>query len=73
MVVLDRQLQRIHQLNQTASCVWVSCNGQHSVRDIAQKLVDRYDIDEATALKDAEAALQRLAEAGLLEDESATV
>lgn len=70
-VVLDRQRRRIHQLNATASFVWLRCDGQHGVNDIAARLVDDFDVDPAIAERDAADTVRQLAEAGLLQERAA--
>jgi len=38
VVILDRSGGYVHQLNATASHVWSTCDGRHSVDDIAASL-----------------------------------
>lgn len=67
MVVLDRTADLIHQLNQTASFIWGQCDGQSTARDIADQLMDAFDVDPGTAEASVTAALQQFEELGLLE------
>ena len=67
-VVLDLRLNRVHQLNATASQVWERCDGRHDVDEIATHLVGSFEVDEATARSDAAATIEQLAGVGLLQD-----
>jgi hypothetical protein len=66
-VVLDRHEGLIHQFNQTASYIWEQCNGQSTTAEIAQQLVEAFDVDPETAANDVAAIVQRLQELNLLE------
>jgi hypothetical protein len=66
-VVLDRRLRQVHQLNVTASHVWERCDGRHAVTDIAEDLVEAFDVDAETAERDAAATVEQLARVGLLQ------
>ena len=36
MVVMDKESEQIHQLNQTASLIWQLCDGEHNRQQIAE-------------------------------------
>jgi len=59
-VVLDRQGGLIHQFNRTASEVWDRCDGSHTVLQMAEQLVEAYDVDLATAVADVIAIVRQL-------------
>lgn len=55
-------------LNSSAAYLWQSVEGKDfSVEDIKNLLCERYDVDEAVALKDAEALVNSWKEAGVIE------
>ncbi|HEX9821819.1 MAG TPA: PqqD family protein [Methylomirabilota bacterium] len=73
MVVLDRQRQLVHQLNQTASYVWERCDGEHTVPTIARDLAGVFEVDLQSAETDVANAVRQLEAAGLVEMASARV
>lgn len=66
-VVLDRNGEKVHQLNATASFVWGRCDGQASESDIARQLADEYDVQPGQAASDVAALVERFRELGLVE------
>ena len=70
MVVLDRQVGLIHQLNQTASYIWERCDGICTMAAITYQLAEAFDVDRETAAKDVEAIVSQLEELNLLEPRS---
>lgn len=60
MLVLDDQNGFIHQLNHTASFVWLQCDGKSSLNDIVRRLAREFDLDEVVATKDVSEVLQKL-------------
>ena len=66
-VVLDRQADMVHQLNQTASFIWHQCDGQRTTREIVDQVVAAFDVDPDTAEASVKAALQQFERLGLLE------
>jgi hypothetical protein len=67
-LVLDLKSGLIHQLNPTANVVWEQCDGQSSIDEIAHHLLQLYEVDEKTAVKDVMEAVERLRELGLMEE-----
>jgi Coenzyme PQQ synthesis protein D (PqqD) len=67
MVVLDRDTQRVHQLNQTARYIWDRCDGRHTVTEIAERLAEAFDVSRRAAETDVAAAVRQLERVGLLE------
>ena len=42
----------VYWLNETGTLIWKLCDGTHSIKDIANALVEKYDVDGETANKD---------------------
>lgn len=56
-------------LNGTAAYLWKAVDGKDfSVEDLKQLLLDEYDVDEATAAKDAAAIADKWKEIGLIDE-----
>ena len=68
LLLLDRETQRIHQLNPTASFIWHCCSDTTSEKEIASLLVEKYAVDEEIALRDVADTLYRLRELNLVVD-----
>jgi hypothetical protein len=66
MVVLDRVTNQVHQLNATASFVWQRCDGQHTPPQIAEALLNAFDVDPLTARDAVVGVLHQFDELGLL-------
>ena len=59
---------KIISLNSTAACLWKAVQGKEfTVVELKDLLLKEYEVDEATALKDASALAEKWAEAGLTE------
>ena len=67
VIVLDRQRELVHQLNETAGFIWDRCDGVHSVIAIARDLAQVFDVDLETAQKDVGHAVRQLEVLGLIE------
>ncbi|MFN3265454.1 MAG: PqqD family protein [Deinococcales bacterium] len=65
LVLLNPRTQAMFTLNGTGRIVWQNL-GKYSATEIAEKIVERFEIDLPTALKDTENLLETLANAGLL-------
>jgi hypothetical protein len=66
MVIMDKESEQIHQLNQTASFIWQRCDGEHDRQQIAEELAEAFDVDAETAQQDVADTLEKLEEIGLL-------
>jgi hypothetical protein len=60
VLLLDLESNQIHQLNQTASFIWRSCDEAPSTEEIAKLLVQEFDVEEHVALRDVIETLGRL-------------
>jgi len=67
-LILNRQDERLHQLNPTASFIWDCCDGNSNLADIVDRLAGAYDVDPSTARKDVEEVLSSLRSSNLLEE-----
>ncbi len=65
----DVNLTRVTSLNDTSCWLWESLGDEEfDAGKIASLLTARYDVDEATALRDAKAWIDSIKEAGLTEE-----
>ena len=69
LIVYDRQRHRVHCLNKTATAVWLECNGENTVPEIAKKLENPMCADGDDVL--VRLAVAKLRKAGLLEKSDA--
>lgn len=67
-LVLDRQSEKVHQLNAAASFILKRCDGASSVRSIAEELAQAYGLPLANAEYDVAATIKRFQELGLLNE-----
>ena len=65
-LILDRVNGQIHHLNSTASYVWKQCDGS-TAKVIAEKLVEAFQIDSASAERDVLVVLTEMKRMNLLE------
>jgi len=63
LLVLDRETNRLHHLNPTASWIYRRCDGRSSVEDLIDALIERFAIERETVERD---LLRTLAELGTL-------
>ncbi len=65
----DVNLTRVTSLNATSRWLWETLGDEElDAGKIASLLTARYDVDEATALRDAQAWIDSMSEAGLTEE-----
>ena len=67
LLIVDRNNDKIHQLNSSAAFIWSLCDGNHSVEDIVMKTFAKFDIDEDQIRKDVNSTLENLVELNLIE------
>jgi methyltransferase-like protein len=66
-LILNNQGAEIHQLNEVASFIWGQCDGQHSIDDIAQLLLQHYSVSQQQATIDVAEIIEQFKTKGLLE------
>ena len=58
---------KLISLNESAAFLWESVNGKEfTAENLADLLVERYEVDRETALKDSEAIIVKWLEAGII-------
>ena len=73
-IVVGEGIQHINfnkmiTLNDSAAYLWESVEGKEfTVKDLADLLLQKYEVDEQTALADSEKIAQAWKEAGIIED-----
>ena len=67
-VILDRDGERIHQLNATASFIWDCCDGERDTKAIAAELAEAFGVEPDLTVKDVSEIVLQFSELGLLEE-----
>jgi len=65
-IVLDREGERVHHLNEVATLVLECCTGDHTEDEIVAEVLARYDVDPAEAAADVAELIERFRALGLL-------
>jgi hypothetical protein len=55
-----------HDLNEVGSRIWRLCDGTRTVREIAARVVEEFEVDPGTAERDAAEFIEALLREGLL-------
>ena len=67
MIILTREHEeKVLNLNKTAAYLWERCDGTKTLEELIQLLCEHYNVDEATARKDAEAFIVNMKDKQLL-------
>jgi hypothetical protein len=67
MIIATREREeKVLKLNKTAAYLWERCDGTKTLEELIQLLCERYNVDEATARKDAEAFIISMKDKQLL-------
>lgn len=61
-------LMSVYTLNDTGTFLWELCNGQRTVAELVQALVESFDVPPGDAWTDAEKVLEDLRNEGLLRE-----
>jgi len=67
-VILDRDGERIHQLNATASFIWDRCDGERDATAIAAELAEAFGVEPDQTVKDVSEIVLQFSALGLLEE-----
>lgn len=67
LLILDRNDNKVHQLNETALLIWKECDGIQSIQDIVEIFVNNYEVTHDKAEKDVLETLRILQENNLIE------
>jgi hypothetical protein len=66
LLVLDRETNRLHHLNPTASWIYRRCDGRNSVETLVDALIDQFAIERETVERDLLQTLAQLRTLGLI-------
>lgn len=65
-ILVDLDSGFYFSLNKTGQFVWAQIDGERSISDISRKLVDQFEVEEATAIQDCLELAEQLMGQGLL-------
>lgn len=65
-LVLPGESAASHELNEVASRIWALCDGRRTIREIAARVVEEFEVDLATAEHDAADFVREMLHGGLL-------
>ncbi len=68
VVILDRRNERVHELNATASLIWVGIAEGLEVSEVVDSVVEAFDISHCVAKKDVEETVDRFLSLDLLQE-----
>lgn len=63
----DPVQDRVHILNPTAGLVWTACDGEHTINEIVQLVVDTMNVPAETVRNDVEGVVADFIRLGLVE------
>jgi len=66
VIVISGDGRQMHMLNETASLVWRCVDGVTSVDRIVERVCEEYEVDEGTASRDVEKAIEMMREKNLV-------
>jgi hypothetical protein len=66
IIAIKQAEEKVFKLNKTASYLWEHCDGKKTVAELIKKLCGEFNVDEATALKDAVEFIEKLKDKELL-------
>ncbi len=70
-LLYDPVARRTHRLNPAAAVLWQTCDGRHSVDQLAAELTRHFEVAFEVALRDVRTALRQLEQENLLAAEEA--
>ena len=66
IIAIKQAEEKVFKLNKTASYLWEHCDGKKTAAELIKKLCGEFDVDEATALKDAVEFIEKMQSKQLL-------
>jgi hypothetical protein len=66
IIAIKQAEEKVFKLNKTASYLWEHCDGKKTAAELIKKLCAEFDVDEATALKDALEFIEKMQNKQLL-------
>lgn len=66
-VVLDRDHDRVHYLNEVATFILGRCSGDATEAEIVEAVLDAYDVDEAMGALDVSQLLRQMRDLDILD------
>jgi hypothetical protein len=66
LVLLETDVDRVHQLNATAAFIWMHCEEARSIDEMAEWLGEAFDVDETVARHDTVTTLETFGALNLL-------
>jgi coenzyme PQQ synthesis protein D (PqqD) len=65
-LIVPGETSASHELNEVATRIWALCDGHRTVREIAASIVEEFEVDPATAERDAVEFVRDMLQGGLL-------
>ena len=72
VLVLDREADKIHQLNQTATFIWRHIEETQTADKMAELLVEAFEVERQVAIRDVRETLNALRVLKLVQEGGAT-
>jgi hypothetical protein len=66
-VVVTPEEGKVRVLNRTGTSIWLQINGQHSLAEIAEHLIEEFDVSQEQAVSDVTSFLTDLSQRGLID------
>jgi coenzyme PQQ biosynthesis protein PqqD len=67
MLIMDYKIDKLWELNESATVIYQMCNGENAVEDIIAAMSKRYAADESEVERDVRNFMKELDKYGLLE------
>jgi len=67
LLILNREQEKIHQLNPVASFIWNNLDGQTTNEQLLMAITKKYKVDQGVASHDLESLLKELSDLHLIE------
>lgn len=74
MIIMSARDSTLFTLNEVATAIWEAADGETTLEEIVErKICPEYEVDSATALRDAQELVQQLVEHGILSTSEARI